>query len=46
MRMTRKRLKELHEDEYEKIRLQVELDLYPQVLEDWIAVPVDPLDAS
>lgn len=35
MRMTRKRLKEQHEDEYARIRMQVELDLYPQVIEDW-----------
>jgi hypothetical protein len=37
MRLTRKRLKELHEDEYGMIRLRVEYDLYPQVLEDFIA---------
>lgn len=35
MRMTRKRLKEMHEDEYDVIRLQVEKDLYPQVIENW-----------
>lgn len=48
MRMTRKRLKERHEDEYEAIRLQVEADLYPQVLDDWRAMenPVDPLDVT
>lgn len=37
MRMTRKRLKELHEEEYQLIRMQVELDLYPQVIADWNA---------
>lgn len=36
MRMTRKRLKEKHAVEYEEIRLQVELDLYPQVIEDFV----------
>lgn len=35
MRMTRKRLKEAHEQEYEQIRYSVELDLYPQVIEDF-----------
>lgn len=35
MRLTTKRLKSEHEDEYEKIRVQVERDLYPQVMEDW-----------
>jgi len=35
MRMTRKRLKEAHAEEYEVIRLKVELDLYPQVVELW-----------
>lgn len=35
MRLTRKRLKELHEDDYARLRLQVERDLYPQVIEDW-----------
>lgn len=35
MRLTRKRLKERHEAEYLDIRLQVELDLYPQVMDDW-----------
>ncbi len=40
MRMTRKRLKELHEVEYEQIRLKVELDLYPQVIEDFVATSV------
>lgn len=37
MRMTRKRLKERHEDEYMAIRLRVEYDLYPQVIEDFNA---------
>ena len=36
MRLTRKRLKEMHEDEYQLLRLQVERDLYPQVIEDWV----------
>lgn len=35
MRLTRKRLKELHEEEYATIRLRVELDLYPQVIENF-----------
>lgn len=34
MRLTRKRLLEEHPDEYAKIRLQVEMDLYPQVIEE------------
>lgn len=37
MRLTRKRLKELHSEEYAVIRLQVERDLYPQVIEDFVA---------
>lgn len=36
-RLTLKRLKEAHAEEYEQIRLRVELDLYPQVIEDWNA---------
>ena len=35
MRLASKRLKELHGDEYEKLRIQVERDLYPQVIEDF-----------
>ena len=35
MRLTRKRLMANHPEEYETLRLQVELDLYPQVIEDW-----------
>lgn len=35
MRLTRARLKERHEDEYQQLRLRCELDLYPQVIEDW-----------
>lgn len=35
MRIARKRLKDLHEEEYQRIRMQVELDLYPQVISDW-----------
>ena len=37
MRLTRKRLKEMHEDEYRSLRLRVEMDLYPQVIEDYVA---------
>jgi hypothetical protein len=37
MRLTRKKLKEKYEHEYEQIRLQAEMDLYPQVIEDWNA---------
>lgn len=37
MRLTRRRLKERHEDEYVAIRYQVELDLYPQVIDDFSA---------
>jgi hypothetical protein len=36
MRLTRRKLKEMHEAEYELIRLRVEMDLYPQVMEDWL----------
>lgn len=35
MRLTRKRLKELHPEEYAVIRVRVEMDLYPQVIEDF-----------
>lgn len=35
MRMTRKRLVERYADEYQMMRLRVELDLYPQVIEDF-----------
>lgn len=35
MRHTRKRLMELHEDEYQKIRLEVEVELYRDVLADF-----------
>lgn len=35
MRLTRARLKAQHEDEYEQLRLRVELDLYPGVIEKW-----------
>jgi hypothetical protein len=35
MRMTRRRLLDLHRDEYAVIRIQVERDLYPQVLDDF-----------
>lgn len=36
-RMTLTRLKEAHPKDYETIRLRVEVDLYPQVLENFIA---------
>jgi hypothetical protein len=36
MRLTRARLKAAHEQEYFSIRMAVELDLYPQVMEDWL----------
>ena len=35
MRLTRKRLMEAHREEYDRLRLTVELDLYPQVMDDW-----------
>ncbi len=35
MRLTRKRLMELHREDYDEIRVRVELDLYPQVIESW-----------
>lgn len=46
MRLTRRRLKERHSEEYEIIRRKVELDLYPQVQEEWNAAhaPVVGLD--
>lgn len=37
LRITGKRLREHHEDEYQKLKLQVILDLYPQVIERFIA---------
>jgi hypothetical protein len=37
MRISRKRLQELHPEEYEKIRLRVEMDLYPQVIQEFPA---------
>lgn len=36
MRLTRSALKAKHLEEYETIRLRVERDLYPQVMEDWL----------
>lgn len=36
MRMTRKRILEIHSDEYRAMRIKVERDLYPQVLEDYL----------
>ena len=35
MRLTRKQLKERHSAEYDEIRLKVEMDLYPQIMESW-----------
>lgn len=35
MRLTRKRLMERHEEEYQVLRMRVESDLYPKVMEDW-----------
>lgn len=37
LRITGKRLRERHEDEYQKLKLQVILDLYPQVIERFVA---------
>ena len=34
-RMTGQRLKAAHEDEYESLRIQVEMDLFGSVIEDW-----------
>lgn len=34
-RLASKMLRELHGEEYLALRLKVELDLYPQVIEDW-----------
>jgi hypothetical protein len=36
LRMTRSRLIEQYEDEYRQIRLKVEADLYPQVIEQFL----------
>ena len=35
MRLTRTRLKERYPDEYYDLRIRAELDLYPQVIEDY-----------
>lgn len=37
MRITRERLKKRHLEEYNELRLQVERDLYPQVIDDFSA---------
>lgn len=37
MRLTRKRLMENHSEEYATIRVRVEMDLYPQVIENFSA---------
>jgi hypothetical protein len=42
MRLTRKRLMELHAEEYKAIRLVAERDLYPQVIEKFAATLPDP----
>lgn len=34
-RLTLNRLRDSHPQEYERIRIVVEADLYPQVIEDW-----------
>ena len=34
-RLASKMLREQHAEEYLALRLKVELDLYPQVIEDW-----------
>lgn len=36
MRLTRKLLMERYPTEYQQLRLRAELDLYPQVLEDFL----------
>lgn len=36
MRLTRKRLLLKYAAEYDALRHSVELDLYPQVIEDWL----------
>lgn len=48
MRLTRKRLVEMYPEESARIRTRVELDLYPQVMEDWNRDhPMkEPLDAD
>lgn len=35
LRLAAKKLREEHPEEYQAIRLRVELDLYPQVIEDF-----------
>lgn len=37
MRVTRTRLKERYAEEYERLRLEVERDLYPGVIEEFAA---------
>lgn len=37
MRLTRKKMMWEFAEEYERIRKTVELDLYPQVIQDWSA---------
>lgn len=45
MRLTRKRLKELHAEEYLQVRLETELELYPQVLSDFERSHPESLEA-
>jgi hypothetical protein len=37
LRITAKRLRERHEEEYQKLKLQVILDLYPQIIERFVS---------
>ena len=42
MRLTRKRMADQFKKEHAAIRVQVEMDLYPQVIEDWTSThPVE-----
>lgn len=34
-RVTMRRLQDLHREDYDRIRVRVEVDLYPQVIEEW-----------
>ena len=36
-RIATSRLMQEHRDEYERLRVQAEMDLYPQVIEEWRA---------
>lgn len=37
LRITGKRLRERHEAEYQRLKLEVIVDLYPQIIERYIA---------